>query len=364
MRFHEAGACLSAGCGPITPLTWHRVLAQWTVDPYMLAVLLMLALGYAVGVRRYRRTTGPWPTGRSLAFAAGLVLFALATLSFIGAYDRALFWVRALQNALLLMTVPLLLACGAPLTLLTETGGRFGRAAMTVIQSRAMKALTFPAVVSAVLLVTPYLLYFTGWYRLTLTNAFFDETLHVQLLAVGFLYFWTRLRIDPVPHPYPHLVSVWISFVEGIGDAGVALLLWLGHTLVAGSYYAALASSSHAALYAPLSAGTQSGLAWNQAIGGGVFWLVGDLTSIPLLGALWHALRREENALADSVDSQVLEVVAIESAPGGGPQQERYRPWWETDPAFAARYGHGSAAHLDAQPDPGRQDDAPAQGPA
>ncbi len=359
----HAGACLSAGCGPVTPLTWHRVLTQWTLDPYMLAFLLVLALSYATGVRRYRRITGPWTAARSAAFAAGLVLFALATLSFIGAYDRALFWVRALQNALLLMTVPLLLACGTPLTLLAETGGRPGRAVMAVIRSPAMKALTFPAVISAVLLVTPYLLYFTGWYRLTLTSGFFNETLHLELLAVGFSYFWTRLRIDPVPHAYPHLVSVWISFVEGIGDAGVALLLWLGHTLVAGDYYAALSTGSHAALYAPLSAGTQSGLAWNQAIGGGVFWVVGDLTSIPLLGALWHGLRREENSLADSADSQVLEVVAVENAPGGGPEQERYRPWWETDPAFAARYGYGSAARPQGEMDPG-QDDAPAQGPA
>lgn len=362
MGFHAGGACLRAGCGPVTPLTWHRVLTQWTPDPYMLAVLLVLAVGYVSAVRRYRRVSGPWPVGRSLAFATALVLFALATLSFIGAYDRALFWVRALQNALLLMTVPLLLACGAPITLLTEATGRFGGMVTAVIRSRVMKAITFPAVVSAVLLVTPYLLYFTSWYRLTLTNGFFNETLHLELMAVGFFYFWTRLRLDPVPHPYPHLVSVWISFVEGIGDAGVALLLWLGHTLIAGDYYAALSTGSHADLYAPLSAGTQSGLAWNQALGGGVFWIVGDLTSVPLLAALWHALRREENSLADAADSEQLEVVAVHTAPGGGPEQELYRPWWETDPVLAARYGHGTAEQQETDAEPGAESDAQAQG--
>jgi hypothetical protein len=138
------------------------------------------------------------------------------------------------------------------------------------------------------------------------------------------------------------MISVWISFVEGIGDAGVALILWLGHGLVAGDYYASLSAASHAALYAPLKAGTGSGLAWNQAIGGAVFWVVGDLTSVPLLVALWRALRREETEAAD-IAEQDLEVVAVEVAAATGELQERYRPWWETDPELSARYGGASA---------------------
>jgi len=351
-RTLAVGLCHGAGgCGALPPLTWGRVLGTGTFDPYMLTLLVLLGVGYSLGVRRYRRTVGHWMVSRSACFAVSMVLFAFATLSFVGTYSLVDFWVRAMQNALLLMTIPLLFASGAPVTLLLTTTGRFGRGLERVIATRLAKILTFPAVVSGILLITPYLLYFSGWYQLTMTNAFFNETLHLELMTVGFLYFWTRIRVDPVPHAYPHLVSVWISFVEGIGDAGVALLLWLGGGLTAGAYYASLSSASHASLYAPLSAGTQSGLAWNQAMGGAVFWLVGDITSIPLLAALFRGLRREENAAADAAQEE-LEVVALEYSPaggGGGVVQERYRPWWETDPELSARYGSGPS---DGEPDP------------
>jgi cytochrome c oxidase assembly factor CtaG len=341
-RIAAVGLCPGAGgCGALGPLSWGKVFGSGTFDPSMIAVLVLLVAGYVVGVRRYKRIVGPWPISRSACFAASMTVFAFATLSFVGTYSLTLFWVRGMQNAMLLMTVPLLLASGAPITLLLTTTGGFGRALERAIGTRLAKILTFPAVVSGVLLITPYLLYFTGWYQLTMTSTFFNESLHLELMLVGFAYFWTRIRVDPVPYAYSHLVSVWISFVEGIGDAGVALLLWLGSGLTAGSYYASLSTASHAALYAPLSAGTQSGLAWNQALGGAAFWFVGDMTSIPLLAALFRGLRREENAAADAAQDD-LEVVGVEYAPAGGAPQELYRPWWETDPELSSRYGHAT----------------------
>ena len=333
-----AGRCLSQGCGPASPLTWNDVFTAWKFDPAMLAVLLLGVVGYVLGVRRYQREVGHWPLARRICFATAAVLFTLATMSFIGSYEKVLFWDRALQNALLLMTTPLFLACGAPLTLATTGDSRSATLVRNVIASKPLRILTFPAVVSVILLVTPYALYFTGWYQTSLTNSFVDETLHLELPAVGFLYFWSRIQLDPVPKKFSHMISVWISFVEGIGDAGVAMVLWLGGGLVAGGYYASLSSLPHAVLYAPLRLGATSGLAWNQAFGGAVFWIVGDITSIPLLAALWRALRKDETVAGDLAQED-LEVVEVEYAPGDGSAQERFRPWWETDPELAGRFG-------------------------
>lgn len=333
-----AGRCLSAGCGPASPLTMNQVFTGWKFDPVMLAVLLLGVAGYSYGVRRYQREVGRWPAGRTACFVMAALLFTLATMSFIGSYALVLFWDRALQNALLLMTVPLFLACSAPLTLAMTGEGRGAALVSRIVDSRPLKVLTFPAVISLILLATPYLLYFTGWYRASLTNAFVDETLHLELLTIGFLYFWSRVQLDPVPRKFSHMISVWISFVEGVGDAGVAMILWLGSGLVAGSYYASLSNLPHSVLYGRLSLGAHSGLAWNQAIGGAVFWIVGDLTSIPLLAALWRGLRREESANAEMAEDQLV-VVAVEYAPGDGSAQERFRPWWETDPELAGRFG-------------------------
>ena len=338
MLADAAGRCLSQGCGPASPLHWADVLSAWKFDPAMLVVLLLGVAGYVLGVRRYQREVGHWPLARRMCFGTAAVLFTLATMSFIGSYEKVLFWDRALQNALLLMTTPLFLACSAPLTLATTGDGRDARLVRKVIASKPLQLLTFPLIVSAILLITPYALYFTGWYLSTLTSSFMDETLHLELLAIGFLYFWSRIQIDPVPKKFSHMISVWISFVEGIGDAGVAMVLWLGGNLVAGSYYASLSSLPHAVLYAPLRLGATSGLAWNQAFGGAVFWIVGDITSIPLLAALWRALRKDETIAGDA-EQQDLEVVEVEYAPGDGSAQERFRPWWETDPELSSRFG-------------------------
>jgi cytochrome c oxidase assembly factor CtaG len=336
-----AGRCLSQGCGPAAPLHWADVFSAWTFDPWMLAVLILGIVGYSLGVRRYQREVGHWPVARRVCFGAAAVVFTLATMSFIGAYEKVLFWDRAMQIALLLMTTPLLLACSAPVTLATTGESRDARLVRRIIASKPLKLLTFPVIVSGILLVTPYAVYFTGWYLSSLTNEFVDETLHLELLAVGFLYFWSRIQLDPVPKRYTHMISVWISFVEGIGDAGVGVVLWLGGSLVAGNYYASLSTLPHAVLYAPLTLGATSGLAWNQAFGGAVFWLAGDLTSIPLLAALWRALRKDEEIAGDAAQLE-LEVVEVEYAPGDGSAQERFRPWWETDPELSGRYGGGA----------------------
>jgi cytochrome c oxidase assembly factor CtaG len=323
--------CLRPGCGEISPLTWDRVLDVWVFDPWMCGVLVLLAAGYGYGVQQRLRRGVPWPVGRSVAFGAGLAMFALAVFSFVAGYSLTVFWVRALQNVLLLMTVPMLLAFGAPVTLLAEETGRFGTRCRALIGSRPMRVLMFPAVVSALLLVTPYLLYFTGWYELTLTNAFFDESLHVELVAVGFLYFWSRARLDPVPHAYPHMISVMITTIENIADAVLAVVLWLDKGLVAGHYYTALNMpwvSSPQWGYSPLH--------WAQALGGGVFMVVGDVCSLPFLGALWTWLRREESA-ADRDEQDLLVPAAATS--GDRADAEMFEPWWLHDSRFAMRFG-------------------------
>jgi cytochrome c oxidase assembly factor CtaG len=321
--------CLRAGCGAITRLTWPRVLTTWKLDLPMLLLTLLIAVLYARGVQAYqRRHPGTrWPVTRRINFGVGLGMFVLATCSFIGAFSLVLFWVRAMQNVIVFMPVPMLLCCGAPITLLADGESRHARATRRVIASVPMRMLAFPAVISMILLVTPFLLYFSRWYGLTVTNAFWGETLHVELVLVGFVYFWSRIRVDPVPHKYPHLISVWISFVEGVGDAALALVLWLGHGIVFMHYYAGLNRPGGPSL------------TWDQTVGGGVFMVIGDFCSIPFLGALWHGLKREEQEEADASEADL--VLAEDQPVGAGedPNLLLYQPWWTTDPQLATRYG-------------------------
>ena len=83
----------------------------------------------------------------------------------------------------------------------------------------------------------------------------------------------------------------------------------------------------------------------DQLIGGGAIWVVGDMAGLPFIGALWRRMFHEDKQEAAVVDTllDALEVVQHAEA-AEHPEEEalpegHMRPWWETDPRFAHRFG-------------------------
>jgi putative copper resistance protein D len=87
------------------------------------AVPIVLLVGvldlYLVGVRRVDRDQPrhPWPVFRTVSFVGGLASTALAVVSFIGVYDRTLFWDHLVEHLRLIMIAAPLFAIGSPLRL-------------------------------------------------------------------------------------------------------------------------------------------------------------------------------------------------------------------------------------------------------
>ena len=294
------------------------MLTRWTPDPPTIALVVVLVVAYVAGVRRYAEGDTRWPRSRHMAFGAGVGLIALMGLSFFGAYADTLFWVRAAQVITLLMVVPLCLALSSPVALALSVWPGLRR----VLATRALRVLTFPATASVLLIATPWLLYFTGWYPAVLENTVVDHLSRLALLLVGFLYFYSRLQLDPVPHKYPHLISVVITFVEVIFDAALGLVLWLSPHIVAEGYYQALGRT-----WGP-------SLRTDQIVGAGVLWIVGDLAGLPFLGALMHRMSHDDAAEAAVIDRQLDEA---ETSTTDGPS----RMWWEDDPVLSERFRRG-----------------------
>ncbi|ADJ43023.1 hypothetical protein AMES_1201 [Amycolatopsis mediterranei S699] len=271
------------------------------------AVLGVLAAG-TLYVRAARRRG--WPPGRTTAFLAGLATILVVTCSPLAVYDTTFFWVRAVQTVTLLMITPLLLALGAPVRLLLETAEvpwlrRHGRGPLA-------RALTFPPVVTAVLVAPVLVLYLTPLYDLTLRSPLVDGLVRLGLVLAGFTYFWTRLGLDPTPREDPHLVSVWIAFAEVVFDGALGLVLWLG-PLLAPAHYAA----AHP--------GWGPDPRTDQIIGAGVLWIGGDVAGLPFVVALFVRWARDDERRAKQIDGQ------LDAAPETG-------LWWENDPALAERF--------------------------
>jgi cytochrome c oxidase assembly factor CtaG len=314
-----AGVIVDGYQGP-PELTVARVFTSWTLDLPVLAAVLLAAALYLAGVRRIRRGGERWPGGRLTAFGGGIVIIVVATMSFLGVYQGVLFYARAVQNVLLLLAAPLLLALGAPVSLLIAAWPRAGRRVTALVGSRAARILTFPAVTALVLVLVGFVLYFTPWYEAGLRSDLVRELTYLALLAPGWVFFWTLLRVDPVPRSYPYLVSLWVTGTEVVGDAILGLAIMASQTLIAGDYYRALGRPWGLSLRA------------DQVIGGGALWLIGDLIGLPFLGAQLIRMMREDETEARVVDAE-LDAADAELGRADAP-----RPWWESDPRFAGRF--------------------------
>lgn len=318
---------VTAGYPHLPPLDLTRVLTAWTSDVPTIVVVVALVSGYVAAVRSYRSRTGSrWPRSRNVAFGAGVGLITLLGVSFLGTYADTLFWVRAAEVISLLMVIPLCLALSSPVALAMATLPPAGQDLLRRAQaSRTARILTFPATASLLLVATPWALYFTGWYPTVLTNGLVDHLSRLALLLVGFLYFYSRLQLDPVPHKYPHMISVVITFVEVIFDAALGLVLWLNPHIVAEAYYQGVGRT-----WGP-------SLRDDQIIGAGVLWLVGDLAGLPFLGALMKRMSHDDAIEAAEIDRRLDEEEAALPDPGTG-EPARPRLWWEDDPVLSERF--------------------------
>jgi cytochrome c oxidase assembly factor CtaG len=318
-------------------LTFVHAFTEWTIDPWALAFVLLLGGLYLAGVRRVRRPGRPWPAGRIIAFCGlGLGFCVIATMSWVRVYSNYLFYVRSVQTILLLLLVPLFLAMGRPLTLAIQALPGAGPRVEAGIRSQTAKVLTFPAITTMVLVITPFVLYFTSWYVAGFHSTVVRELTYLALMAPGFMFFWTLLRVDPVPKAYPYVVSLWVSGAEVVGDAILGLAVLADVHLIASSYYHAVAWP-----WGP-------SLSTSQVLGGGTLWVLGDIVGLPFFAAQFIQMMREDEAEAKVIDAELdardaaiaasLVGQASQGTPDAIQSVAEERPWWESDPRFAGRF--------------------------
>ncbi len=357
-------AAIAVGYHGPPQLTFPRAFISWTLDPWSLAVIVVLGAAYLAGVRRIRRRGEPWPAGRIIAFCGlGLGFVVVATMSSIGVYYAVLFYMRSVQTILFLLVVPLFMAMGRPLTLVIETVPRFGPWLQRAIVSKPARLALFPGITAFVLVLTPFLIYFTPWYAAGFRSVLVAQLTHLALAVPGFVFFWTLLRVDPVPRAYPYVVTLWVSAAEVLGDAFLGLACIADTSRLGGAYYHALARP-----WGP-------SLATAQVLGGGVLWVFGDVVGLPFLAAQLIQMIREDEADAQVIDAELdardAAAVAIAAGAGGADGAGRdggagcagkaaattvsaagdglaaagepalpvaQRPWWETDRRFADRF--------------------------
>jgi cytochrome c oxidase assembly factor CtaG len=334
---------LASGYHGPPELTVPRALTEWTVDPWMLALIVVLGGSYLAGVRR----VGAWPVARSFWFCGlGLGVLVIATMSWVGTYQSVLMYARAVQTVLMVLVVPMFLAMGRPVTLFTAAFPAAGARLERVIRSRPSQVLAFPANTALALVGVPIVMYFTSWYTAVFHSTTVRELTYLALMLPGYIFFWTLLRLDPVPKEYPYVVSMWLTGVEVVGDGFFGIAVLADQNLIGRAYFHALARP-----WGP-------SLATDQVIAGGVLWVLGDIVGLPFLAAQLIHMMREDEQEAVRIDAELdahearLDASRQDagSAPSAGPDTSAspapagsrggQQPlWWQTDPRFTGRFG-------------------------
>jgi len=279
---------------PISGLQPQVAEMVWPPEVLPLVAVVVISGLYLWGVRTLQRRGDRWPIGRTLAFVLGgqgsILLVTQGPLAYL---DTVLLWTHMVQHMILTMVAPICLALGAPVTLALRTlPSRLRKALLWLLNSLWAKIVTFPLFAGLVFVLNPWILYYTGFYELTLTNPLLHNLNHVHFLIVGSLWIWSLIGIDPMPRMgYP--IRMLAVFVTLPFHAFLGLTMMNQQQPIAAHYYEELARS-----WGPT-------LLEDQQLAGGLMWVSGDVIGLLLFMVLMIQWAKASDREAVRVDREL-----------------------------------------------------------
>jgi cytochrome c oxidase assembly factor CtaG len=307
---------------PTTAPNIKHLLAFHVQPIPLFPVLCALALaGYCAGVMKLRARGDRWPVARTAAFALGLLSVLLVTGTGIGGYGMRLLSVHMFQHMVLSMLSPVLLLMGAPITLALRTlpGGRRGARGLLlrVVHSRAARVLTSPMLTIPLFLTSLYGLYFTSLFDKAMASWWGHDWMLAHFLAVGLLFYWPILAIDPSPRRSGH---------------GVRLLELLATTPFHAFFGIAIMTATHPVVAYFLHTSSSWGISarGDQNTAGGIAWAFGEVPTallVVLIAVGWAQASdreaRRTDRLADRNGEEALRAYNAHLASLAGIRQRR-----------------------------------------
>ncbi|WP_432136929.1 MULTISPECIES: cytochrome c oxidase assembly protein [unclassified Streptomyces] len=274
----------------LQPFTLGRGL-QWSADPFFL-VACALGLGlYLWGVVRLRRRGDAWSPGRTVAFVAGVLTVALMMCTKLNDYGMVMFSVHMVQHMVISMLSPILVLLGAPVTLalraLPVAGqGRKGprELLLMLLHSRYMRVVTHPLFTIPMFIASLYALYFTPLFDFLMGSRTGHVAMMVHFFAVGLVFFWPIMGVDPGPHRPGYLMRMLELFAGMPFHAFFGIALMMASTTMVETFQNPPASLG----VDPLS---------DQTAAGGIAWAFSEIPSVLVLIALlfqWYGSEQRQ----------------------------------------------------------------------
>ncbi|MEU6218621.1 cytochrome c oxidase assembly protein [Streptomyces sp. NPDC047022] len=274
----------------LPPFTLGRGL-EWSADPFFLVACLAGLALYGWGVARLVRRGDKWPVGRTIAFVVGVLTVLLVMCTRLNDYGMVMFSVHMVQHMVISMLSPILILLGAPVTLALRalpTAGR-GRTGprellLKLLHSRYMRIITHPAFTIPLFIASLYGLYFSPLFDTLMQSRAGHIAMMVHFLAVGVVFFWPIMGVDPGPHRPGYLMRMLELF------AGMPFHAFFGIALM-------MASSPMIATYQHPSASLGIDALADQTAAGGIAWAFSEIPSVLVLLALlfqWYGSEQRQ----------------------------------------------------------------------
>jgi putative copper resistance protein D len=231
--------------------------------------LLATAVWYLNAVRVLNKRGDKWPINRTLFFVVGgLGTIFIATQGPLAKLDTVLLTTHMVQHMLLSMLAPVFMALGAPVTLALRTFPQKLRdLLLRLLHSWYVKVITFPLLAGLIYVLNPWLLYFTSYYELTLTNTLLHNLNHLHFVVVGSIWIWALIGIDPMPRlGFP--IRMFAVFVTLPFHAFLGVTMMNTQSPIALEHYESVIRD-----WGP-------GIVEDQQIAGGLLWAAGDVVGL------------------------------------------------------------------------------------
>ncbi|MFI9246370.1 cytochrome c oxidase assembly protein [Streptomyces sp. NPDC053086] len=279
----------------LPPFTLARGL-EWSADPFFL-IACLAGLGlYGCGVLRLRRRGDAWPVNRTVLYVVGVLTIALVMCTKLNDYGMVMFSVHMVQHMVISMLSPILILLGAPVTLAlralpTAGKGRKGprELLLMLLHSRYMRIITHPAFTIPLFIASLYALYFTPLFDLLMGSRAGHLAMMVHFLAVGVVFFWPIIGLDPGPHRPGHLMRMLELFAGMPFHAFFGIALMMASTPMVETFQNPPASLGIDALS-------------DQNVAGGIAWAFSEIPSVLVLIALlfqWYGSEQRQARRTD-----------------------------------------------------------------
>ncbi|MEV8391165.1 MULTISPECIES: cytochrome c oxidase assembly protein [unclassified Streptomyces] len=279
----------------LPPFTLGRAL-EFSPDLFFLIGCLLGLVLYGWGVLRLGRRGDSWPVGRTIAFVLGVLTVALVMCTKLNDYGMVMFSVHMVQHMIISMVSPILLLLGAPVTLALRALPVAGRGhkgprelLLALLHSRYVRIVSHPAFTIPLFIASLYGLYFTPLFDFLMESKTGHIAMMVHFLAVGLVFFWPIMGIDPGPHRPGYVMRMLELF------AGMPFHAFFGIALM-------MASEPMVAAYRDPPASLGIDALTDQNAAGGIAWAFSEIPSVLVLIALVHQWYRSEQRQAKRSD--------------------------------------------------------------